>query len=345
MKNVRKFASITLAATLLVSIMATGCGSKTDGPAGTAAPTGDAGAAPTAKAVEYPTKPIQLIVPVKAGGDTDYNARVLAKSLEKHLGKPVVVTNVDGGATVTGMKQVLDADPDGYNVIVNGTDIFVPKMMGTTDISLDSFKTVGIPLIDNTTVIAVNKASGFTKLTDMVEAAKKGDLEYGMKIGATNQICGVSMDVEWGTKFKHVDVGNNAAKMTALLAKQTDVININYSLARDYFKTGEFIPLVLLGDEKNQLLSDLPIASDAGLKNLNYSKFFWLGMHPDTPDEIVNIFAEAMKKATEDPEYKGKMEENYLTVKFMGPKDAEDFAMKLYKDTMEPYKEAFLAAQ
>ena len=296
-------------------------------------------------ATDYPTKPIQIVVPVKAGGDTDYNARVLATYVEKYIGKPVVVINVDGGATVSGMKQVLDAAPDGYKAVVNGTDIFVPKMMGRTDISLDSFKTAAIAVLDNSTVLAVNKALGITKLPDLIEASKKKKLEYGMKIGATNQICGIAMGVEWGSQFKNVDVGNNAAKMTALLAHQTDVININYSVAKDYFKKGEFIPVVLLGREKNPLLPEIPLASDYGLKNLDFSKFFWIGMHPDTPDEIVDIFSAAVKKATEDPEYRAKMEANFLTVRYMGPKEAKDYAIKLYEDTMLVYKDAFVGQQ
>lgn len=295
----------------------------------------------------YPAKPIQIVVPVKAGGDTDYNARILASFVEKYIGKPVVVVNVDGGATVSGMKQILDAAPDGYRAVVNGTDIFVPKMMGTTDISLDSFKTVAIPVLDNTTVLAVHKDLKITKLADLIAASKSGGkkLEYGMKIGATNQICGVAMGVEWGTQFKNVDVGNNAAKMLALLAHQTDVININYSVAKDYFKKGDFIPVVLLGNEKNPLLPNVPLASDSGLKNLDFGKFFWVGMHPNTPDEIVNIFSAAIKKATEDPDYKAKMEANYLTVRYMGPVEAKAYAIKLYNDTMLKYKDAFLSQQ
>ena len=296
-------------------------------------------------AVDYPTKPIQIVVPVKAGGDTDYNARVLAKFVEKYIGKPVVVTNIDGGATVSGMKQVLDAAPDGYYAVVNGTDIFVPKMMGRTNISLDSFKTVAIPLIDNTTVLAVHKESNIKNLKDLIAASKQKKMEYGMKIGATNQICGIAMGIEWGTSFKNVDVGNNAAKMTALLARQTDVINISYALAKDYFKTGEFVPVVLLGSEKNPLLANVPIASDSGMKNLDFGKFFWIGMNPNTPDEIVNIFAAAVKKATEDPEYKAKMAANFLTVKYMGPKEAKDYAVKFYDETMHIYKDAFVKQQ
>ena len=118
---------------------------------------------------DFPKKPIQIICPVKAGGDTDYNTRVIAQYLSKYLGVNVVVTNVEGGATILGMQQVLDGEPDGYTMVINGLDAYIPNMMGTTDIVIDSFKTVGIPLFDNTTVLVANKASGYENIKDVVE--------------------------------------------------------------------------------------------------------------------------------------------------------------------------------
>ena len=181
---------------------------------------------------------------MKAGGDTDYNTRVIAQYLSKYLDVNVVVTNVEGGATILGMQQVLDGEPDGYTMVINGLDAYIPNMMGTTDITIDSFKTVGIPLFDNTTVLVANKASGYESIKDVVERtqAAPGTIEYGMKIGAANQVYGIAMNQEWGAQFKPMDIGNNAAKMTALLGQQTDTAVLAYALAKDYFATGEFQP-------------------------------------------------------------------------------------------------------
>ena len=117
---------------------------------------------------------------------------------------------------------------------------------------------------------------------------------------------------------------------------------MTYGLAKDYFEKGKFQALVLLGSEKNPLLPNVPLASEYGLKNIDCSKFFWLGVHPDTPDEIVDILANALEKVTKDPEYIKTMEENFLTVKFIGKKDAQNFANKFYKENIEKYKDEFL---
>lgn len=351
----KRAAALVLAAVMTASLA--GCaGSK---PAETKAPdtaaqtetVKDTEAAKEAEAggdkaqVDFPKKPIQIICPVKAGGDTDYNTRVIAQYLTKYLGVNVVVTNVEGGATILGMQQVLDGDPDGYTMVINGLDAYIPNMMGTTDITIDSFKTVGIPLFDNTTVLVANKASGYESIKDVVEKtqAAPGTIEYGMKIGAANQVYGIAMNTEWDAKFKPMDVGNNAAKMTALLGQQTDTVVLAYALAKDYFATGEFQALCLLGGEKNELLPDVPLPSEYGLKDLDCSKWFWLGVHPDTPDEIVDVLSDALEQVSKDPEFIKTMEENYLTVKYIAKKDAQDYANKFYEDTLVPYKDEFLS--
>lgn len=359
----KQVVSVMMVAAMAAAMLA-GCGSgqqqteaATTAAATTAATTAaaaegktEAGGATEAAAAEggYEFKDtITIICPVKAGGDTDRNTRVLAEYMSKYAGVNVVVKNVDGGATVMGMQECLDAKPDGNTLVVNGTDMFVPYMQGSSQINIDSFKTIAIPVIDNTTVLAVNKNSGWNTLEDLLAASKAAPntIEYGGKIGASNQICGIAMNKEWDAGLKFVDVGNNAAKMTALLGEQTDVINISYALATDYFTTGEFIPLCLLGNEKNELLADVPMASDFGLKDVDFSKFFWVGTSPDVSDEVVNALADVVKQVTEDPEFIASMEGYYLTVDFMATDEAKDFANAMFESGLKPYEEEFLSAQ
>lgn len=352
----KKHLSLILVVSMLAVLLA-GCGgqsasssdvgSNSSQQTQTSAPSPSTDAQPTESEYKF-TDDITIICPVKAGGDTDRNTRTLAEAMQKYTGVNVVVKNVDGGATVMGMQECLDANPDGNTLIINGTDIFVPYLQGTSNITIDSFKTIGIPIIDNTTVLAVNKASGWNTLEDLLNASKAAPntIEYGGKIGAANQICLIAMNAEWDAGLKFIDVGNNAAKMTALLGEQTDVINISYSLADDYFTTGDFIPVALLGTEKNDLLPlDVPLASDFGLKNVDFSKFFWVGTGPNVPDEKVEALQKVLQQVAADPDFIATIEGNYLNVVSMVGQEAQDFCNAMYTDTLLPYKDAFLAAQ
>ena len=294
----------------------------------------------------FPTRPIEIIVPVRPGGDTDRNTRVLAEIMSRYLPVSVVVTNIDGASTILAKHHVLDAPADGYKLIINGTDAFVPYMLGVTDVSLRSFATVAIAIDDNTTVLAVHKDSGWNSLEELVLATRErpNAIEYGGRLGSANHICGIAMNELWDAHMRFVDVGNNAAKMAALLARQTDVINISYSLALDYFQSGEFIALCLLGSIPHPTLG-VPLASELGFKDADFSKFFWVGAHPDTPRERMQILADAIRQAVANPDFIANMESHYLTPLFIPLEEGHQYALDFYESHMHPWTDLFRAAQ
>src|SRR5579871_5846272 len=71
-----------------------------------------------ARAADYPTRPIQLIVPYAAGGATDTVARLLQEGMQKQLGQPLLVINRPGGNTIVGTQSVAHATPDGYSMVM-----------------------------------------------------------------------------------------------------------------------------------------------------------------------------------------------------------------------------------
>ena len=71
---------------------------------------------PIAAGAAYPDRPIKMIVPWAAGGDTDAIYRVIAASMEKHLGKPVVIVNITGASGTVGAREAKKAAPDGYTI-------------------------------------------------------------------------------------------------------------------------------------------------------------------------------------------------------------------------------------
>lgn len=88
----------------------------------------------------YPSDSIQIVVPVKAGGDTDANARLLTKYMEKELGVAMPVVNVSGSSGTIGMEQVRSAEPDGYNALFFHTEAMLPEIAELVDYQLDALK-------------------------------------------------------------------------------------------------------------------------------------------------------------------------------------------------------------
>jgi len=99
--------------------------------------------APMARADSYPSKPVTLIVPYKAGGSTETMARIYAKAVEKELGQPVIVKTRPGGGGAVGATAVAKADPDGYTVLFAAASALVwPPMTLKVEYTPESFRWV-----------------------------------------------------------------------------------------------------------------------------------------------------------------------------------------------------------
>ncbi|GGJ80460.1 tripartite tricarboxylate transporter substrate binding protein [Pseudomonas matsuisoli] len=301
-------------------------------------------AAPVAaQAVDYPSKPVQVVLPIAPGGDTDVNARLFNKYLEKELGQSLAVVNVDGGGGTIGMRRVMSAKPDGYTALFFHGEGMVPKLAGLVDFGLDAFQMVAVALVDNTTVLVTHKDAPYKTMKEMVEYAKAnpGDVEFGMLTGGYPHLVGAALEQQLGAEFTLVDVGGNAAKIVALRGHKIGLANLQYGISKDYFTSGDFINLGLLSPERNPLIPDVPTTAEQGYP-LELNKFFYFAMPKGTPADVVQTFSAAVKKVVENPEYQAEASKFYLTPTYMGPDEATQYANKQYQ-ALEQYKALFTA--
>ena len=325
MKKTMKKAAAGLLAVSMAALMATGCSKGEE---------------------VYPSDAVQMIVPVGAGGDTDSNARLLAQYMEPELDVSIPIVNVSGSSGTIGMEQVRTSDPDGYTCLFYHTEAMLPEISGLIDYQLDEFKMAGVCLQANTTLLVTHNDSGFSTLDEFIEQAKAnpGKIEFGMAVGGYPQLIGLALEKEAEIDLNLVDIGGNADKIAALAGHNTDIINVEYALVKDYLSTGEFIPLALLSAERNPLFDDIPTAKEQGL-NMEFGKFFFVAFPKETPDEIVNTFSAAMEKAVANEEFVKAAQDSYaLTPVYMNPEEATTYAQEIY-DQLNSYKDLFTAAQ
>jgi tripartite-type tricarboxylate transporter receptor subunit TctC len=288
-----------------------------------------AGAGDTSKNA-YPNKPIQLVVPVKPGGDTDQNGRIFAKFLTEALGVNVVVVNIDGQATTVGTKAVMDAAPDGYMALFMHTESLLPKLTGMVNFDLFDLKMIGIFLESNTTVLATHKDSGFKTIAEFVAKAKRepGKLQFGMATGGYPHLIGIALQDLTKVDINIVDVGGNADKIVALLGHKIDIINTEYGLTKDYYKSGDFVCLGLLSEERNPAMPDIPTLKEQGYP-LVFNKAFYVALPKDTPDSVRDVLNAAIKKICENPKYQEEMAKYFIDVSYMGPDAANEYWRKV----------------
>lgn len=289
--------------------------------------------APVANAAaDYPSKPIQVILPVGAGGDTDLNARLFSRYMEKELGKSFAIVNTSGGGGTIGMQKVLDAPADGYTVLFYHGEAMIPKIAGMVDYGLEAFDMVGVCLLDDTTVLATHPGMPFKNIPEFVAYAKAhpGDVEFGMMTGGYPHLVGIVLEDVAGIDLNLVDVGANAAKTVALKGRKTQVINTQYGLTLDYFKSGDFVVLGLTSKNRNPLFPDVPTTTEQGLP-LEFNKFFFYAMPKGTPKPIIDKFSAAMKRVVENPEYQAEAAKYFVTPTYLNPEDSTKLAEETYQ--------------
>lgn len=296
-----------------------------------------------AHAADYPKKPIQVVLPIAPGGDTDVNARLFNKYLEKELGQSLAVVNVDGGGGTIGMRRVMSAKPDGYTALFFHGEGMVPKLAGLVDFGLDAFQMVAVALVDNTTVLVTHKDAPYKTMNEMVDYAKAhpGEVEFGILTGGYPHLVGAALEKQLGAQMTLVDVGGNAAKIVALRGKKINLANVQYGIAKDYFASGDFINLGLLSKERNPLIPDVPTTAEQGYP-LEFNKFFFFAMPKGTPKDVVDTFSGAVKRVVDNPEYQAEASKFYLTPTYMGPDEATQYAASQYQ-SLEQYQKLFTA--
>lgn len=307
-----------------------------------AAALGLSSAAFAADPVKWPTKPVQVIVPAGAGGDTDFNARTMARFFEKIAGKPMVVTNVNGGGGTIAMSQVQGAAPDGSTMFFGHTGmLIVNEVSGLIDYKFDAKLDIScIPAIDKGVVFIGSKKSGLKNVQDVVSKAKAAPntVIYGTEMGGFSHLQGLMFAKQAGVQLKFVDVGSASDKITSLLGGRIDLASISFGPVQDYAKTGDMAMVAQFSKERNPLLGDIKTFAEQGLA-FDMEKPYVIAFPKGTDPAIIKKMADVMQQITKDPAYAKALEDGFKQpVSFHHTKEAIEVLNKVRDDFMQ-YKD------
>lgn len=334
-----KVLGLTMASVLAVGMLA-GCGgssSKESEKPAEAAAAASASASAETETVEdiaWPEKPIELILPVNAGGDTDVNGRIFAKYLTDELGQPVTIVNMGGAGGSIGTQEVIDSEPDGYRALWYHNSTILNNITGTSEINYTDLAVANVPLLDKTAILVARADSGWKDFDDMIEYAKAnpGKITVGMETATLAHLVPLTIEDAMGVDFNIVDIGAAAARLAGLLGGQIDMYFVQYGAVKDYLATGEFVALCALSDDRNPAYEDIPTAKEFGC-DVSFDKFFYFAFPQGTPQEIVDKFNAAVENVIANPDLQAEFNELYLAPEYYDT----DAALEIMKETQDFY--------
>ncbi|WP_303580951.1 tripartite tricarboxylate transporter substrate binding protein [Amphritea sp. 1_MG-2023] len=248
---------------------------------------------------EYPEKPINVIVPWGAGGDSDLTTRIWADAVEKELGVPVVVINKPGGVGIVGTSFVARAKKDGYTLINAGlSNMLVTPNFSQTPYSFDSFT----PIIKMTAVplaVVVKQDSPYQTFNEFIAGAKSETLTQG-SWGASSSgtiLANIIAD-QAGYKPKYVNAKSAAESMVSVVGGHIDSA-VSFPPAFGPHVKAERAR-VLVMNQKMEAFPGVPTFADFGIKG---SFEGWSGVFAPkgVPEEVVEKLTAATEKAMQDP--------------------------------------------
>jgi tripartite-type tricarboxylate transporter receptor subunit TctC len=235
---------------------------------------GSSGGGAADSGVNWPRN-VEIVVPAGAGGDTDYNARMLAAELSEKLPPNFVVANVNGNGGATGTRQVKDAANDGSSVVFFHSAFIVNELSGTTDYGFDAFEFACIAAMNPGNSVTVSSSLGVNTLQELYDYSKAhpGELKMAAQTGATSYAVSILMK-QAGFDVNIVDAGSAADRLAALLGGHVDVILAGYGSVKDYVAEGELVALSMDGGVDLEAANLKSIVSDGYDVQLPFYYFF-----------------------------------------------------------------------
>jgi tripartite-type tricarboxylate transporter receptor subunit TctC len=283
---------------------------------------------PTAAQVEYPAKPVSLIVPFAAGGRTDVIGRIVAQHLQIALGKPVAVVNKPGASSVLGANEVADAKPDGYTLGFFSTSAVTAQYTVPTPMSLKNYQLIAIVNADPAAIAVADKAPWPT-LKELVEDARKkpGQLRIGMIPGASAQIFAAGFARAAGIDLINVPFKGDSDGAIALAGGHIEIhvaVPVAYKSLVDGHKVRV---LAVAADARSPLYGNLPTFRENAV-DLTIGAFHGVFAPRDTPTAVIEKVADALQIALGSRELNERMNDVGAAIVFLRGGEAKTYVEK-----------------
>ena len=277
---------------------------------------------------EWPSKPIEFVIPFGAGGGADIEGRLIAKAMSKELGQPVVPINKPGGGGAITYTYVKNSKPDGYTLAWNSTSILTTTNIGNVPFDYTAMDHIG-QVAQQPVPFVVKKSARWNTLKEfMAECkAKPKTLKAAFAgFGSATHLAGVAMTQLSGCKPIMLPVkAPDRRKM--ILSGETDAAVDIFFVPLKLVKAGKMKFLAISSGKRNPAAPNVPTARELGM-NMDFDLFRGLSVAKGTPAPIKNKLETAMIKAANSPAFSKRMKKLKLTLAPMGQKE---FAAKLAK--------------
>jgi len=241
-------------------------------------------------AVDYPTRPVHIVVPVAPGGVNDVSGRLIGQWLSEHLGQQFAVENRPGAGTNLGTEAVVRASADGYTLLIAGSSAAINATL---------FEALNFDFIRDTAPIAsivrvpqlmqVNPSLPIQSVPEFIAYVKANPGKIAMGSGGNGSpahIIGEYFKLMTGTDLTHVPYRGAAPAVAGLIGGQVQVAFTELATSLGYIKAGTLRALAVTTTTRSETLPDVPTLGEF-IPGFEASQWVGLVAPRDTPSAII----------------------------------------------------------
>jgi len=266
-----------------------------------------------AQNVQYPVKPVRVIIPVAPGGNVDSVMRMISGKFSEGLGQSVILENKPGASTNIGNEYVAKSSPDGYTLLAN-TIPLVANISLYSKLGYDPEKDF-IPIsmmASSPSMIAVNANVPVKNMKELIDYAKKnpGIIKYSTSgAGGITHLAVELLAFQTGTKFAHIPYKGGGPALTALMSGEVDLSVLSVLSAAGQMTSNRIKVLAVTSPKRLPMYPDIPSVNEFVP---GYEFNSWVGVFAPkgTPSSVIQILNEQISKALRSPEIMEKIQKD-----------------------------------
>ncbi len=276
-------------------------------------------AAVTARAEDWPSRAITLIVPFAAGGGVDVSARIQAQGMSERLGQAIVVENIGAAAGMEGSLRVAKATPDGYTMLIgnSGTHAYSQSLYKTPLYNaVTDFTPVGLAT-ESPRILIARKDLPVANLQDFVAYVKanQGKMQFGSAgVGSGTHLPCVLLNTAIGVTVTHVPYRGEGPAQQDLIGGRLDYMCSTIQTGAALAKSGLVKGIAVMAPRRVNIIPDVATTGEQGLPGVEASVWNGFFLPPAAPDAIVNKLNRAMRDALDDPAVRKRLEDHGLEI-------------------------------
>ncbi len=265
-------------------------------------------AALPARADDYPTKPVRMIIPFPPGGSNDVVGRMVANGLSVRLGQQVYVDNRSGAGGILGTEACANATPDGYTIcIISIAHAVNPALYSLKYDFIKAFTPISI-LATGPNVLVVNPELPVHSAADLVKLAKEkpGQLDYASAgVGSFQHLGGELFKLTAGVNLVHVPYKGGGPAMQDVIGGHVKIMFSSLIQTTPFIKTGQLRALGTGGTKRSSVLPDVPTIAETVP---GYDAENWWGVVAPAglPQPIVEKLHKEIQATLENPDLKAQ---------------------------------------